>query len=483
DANTGDVVERYLYDPYGRRTVLDGNDDADPNVTHWAPDGDNLSDHDNALGHQGLGHDSETGFLQNRNRYHHPTMGRMEQRDFAGYVDGMSLYEREASDPVSLRDPTGLAAGMEYVEAIEAQAAVAKTKEAAYAQALRELAKAQREIDRRGLKLTQNFVADKCPDEYFVDLVLARAQAVSAFEEFTRERTKLVRRNTAFFENSIIIWPFGERGKLDRWQAAMLSVRHPDEVLVPGDRQLWAKWVQLYPAYSAAWRSSDAEFARVKDNTDTAIGVAEKVELAGEVVTTLAGTGVLIKGGKEALRRGGPRLLAWWLTKQAARTAATQILSRKRRDIMLSLGLTGHEIRQVEKGILVLRVLEGFVSAGKMYRNVRSGKTVFGEPRKAAKRAVPIATQKQAGHVPGTPQYANRLKQGKTTSTFFGEKSGNAWTQKGWREGTPTGDPNIKIYDAGVSVGTGPNGGMQTRVRVVRDSKGRIHGTPWGPER
>lgn len=95
---------------------------------------------------------------------------------------------------------------------------------------------------------------------------------------------------------------------------------------------------------------------------------------------------------------------------------------------------------------------------------------------------VPIASQKQAGHIPGTPQYANRIKQGKTTSAFFGEKSGNAWTQRAWREGIPTA-PGIKLYDPGVSVGTGPNGGMQSQIRVVIDGQGRIHGTPWGPEK
>ncbi|MGD9789581.1 MAG: RHS repeat-associated core domain-containing protein [Phycisphaerales bacterium] len=64
------------------------------------------------------------------------------------------------------------------------------------------------------------------------------------------------------------------------------------------------------------------------------------------------------------------------------------------------------------------------------------------KPSKSAD--LPIAAQKQAGHIPGTPQYANRIKQGKTTSAFFGEESGYKWTQKAWREGTPTADPKIK---------------------------------------
>ena len=39
----------------------------------------------------------------------------------------------------------------------------------------------------------------------------------------------------------------------------------------------------------------------------------------------------------------------------------------------------------------------------------------------------------------------------------------------------------MREHDFGVSVGTGPKGGMQTRVRVHQDSKGRIHGHPFGP--
>jgi len=107
DANSGKVVERYLYDPYGRRTVLDGNDDADPNVYEWAPDGDNRSDYDNALGHQGLPHDTESGLIHNRYRYRHPAMGRWLQRDPKRYVDGLSLYEYVRSQPCGTVDPAG----------------------------------------------------------------------------------------------------------------------------------------------------------------------------------------------------------------------------------------------------------------------------------------------------------------------------------------------------------------------------------------
>ena len=46
------------------------------------------------------------------------------------------------------------------------------------------------------------------------------------------------------------------------------------------------------------------------------------------------------------------------------------------------------------------------------------------------------------------------------------------------------GRPNVKDYEFGVGVGTGPNGGTQTRVRVHTSPKtGEIHGHPVGPEK
>ena len=55
--------------------------------------------------------------------------------------------------------------------------------------------------------------------------------------------------------------------------------------------------------------------------------------------------------------------------------------------------------------------------AGKILKNARNGTKVT----KGTKPA--ISAQKQAGHISGTPQNANRLKQGKPTSSFFGEKN------------------------------------------------------------
>jgi RHS repeat-associated protein len=96
---SGTVVERYAYSPYGERTVLDAD---------WSADADGLSDVDNVLGHQGLHLDTESALYYNRNRYYSPTLGRFITRDPLGYIDGMSVYEYVGSSAVNTADPEGL---------------------------------------------------------------------------------------------------------------------------------------------------------------------------------------------------------------------------------------------------------------------------------------------------------------------------------------------------------------------------------------
>jgi RHS repeat-associated protein len=104
----GDVVERYMYDPYGQVLVLNGADDADDQVSDWSEDADNTSDWDNELFFAGYRFDSETGLYHVRHRMYHPTLGRWIQRDPAGYEDGLSLYLYAGSNPALHRDPQGL---------------------------------------------------------------------------------------------------------------------------------------------------------------------------------------------------------------------------------------------------------------------------------------------------------------------------------------------------------------------------------------
>jgi hypothetical protein len=92
-----------------------------------------------------------------------------------------------------------------------------------------------------------------------------------------------------------------------------------------------------------------------------------------------------------------------------------------------------------------------------------------------------IATQKQAGHIEGTPQYANRLKFEKSTSSWSDAVDNESLTRQAWAKGKPyKGRQDVREYDFGYVVGYGPNGSPQTKVWVSMDGQGRIHGTPVG---
>ena len=68
---SGNVVERYAYDPYGAVTILDGTAGGQ---TDWAADADGVSDVDNRVLYAGYHFDSETGLFHVRNRMYHPTL-------------------------------------------------------------------------------------------------------------------------------------------------------------------------------------------------------------------------------------------------------------------------------------------------------------------------------------------------------------------------------------------------------------------------
>ena len=97
--HTGAVVERYAYDPYGERTVLDAG---------WAADADGLSDREFRLGHQGGRHDLDAGLVSFRFRWLDTSLGRWEKQDPAGYVDGASRYQGYGGNPGAWLDPLGL---------------------------------------------------------------------------------------------------------------------------------------------------------------------------------------------------------------------------------------------------------------------------------------------------------------------------------------------------------------------------------------
>jgi RHS repeat-associated protein len=98
---SGNVVERYVYDPYGTVTVEN-------------PDGSIKGDGALASSSFGMEYlfqggriDPQTGLYHFGARDYDPTAGRWEEQDPEGYVDGPSRYQFDDSAPTELVDPDG----------------------------------------------------------------------------------------------------------------------------------------------------------------------------------------------------------------------------------------------------------------------------------------------------------------------------------------------------------------------------------------
>jgi RHS repeat-associated protein len=93
---SGNVVERYNYDAYGKLTVLDpaGSPIMSPPLT--------------AFTFTGREFDSESGLYHYRARTYSPVLGRFLSRDPLEYVNGMNLYEYCCSNTPQGLDPWGL---------------------------------------------------------------------------------------------------------------------------------------------------------------------------------------------------------------------------------------------------------------------------------------------------------------------------------------------------------------------------------------
>jgi RHS repeat-associated protein len=92
----GSMAERYVFYPYGGRTIYDET---------WSPLPS--SAYEWVIGHQGLSQDIETGLIYNRIRYLNTALGRPLGRDNAGYRDGANLFQYEMSNPTNSLDPSG----------------------------------------------------------------------------------------------------------------------------------------------------------------------------------------------------------------------------------------------------------------------------------------------------------------------------------------------------------------------------------------
>ncbi len=93
----GTVVERYVYESYGKVSVLNGS---------WATQ--SPTTYNNEVLYGGYRFQPETGLYQVRHRVYHPTLGRWLQRDPLGYQDGPNLHQYVSSSPINRLDPQGL---------------------------------------------------------------------------------------------------------------------------------------------------------------------------------------------------------------------------------------------------------------------------------------------------------------------------------------------------------------------------------------
>jgi RHS repeat-associated protein len=111
----GRVVERYMYDAYGKATILNGPADLDnhPNATppatvaDWSADADQKSDLANVIFFAGYPLDPETGMYLARNRYLQPILGRWTSVDPKRYEAGMNLFAYCEDGPTRRTDPYG----------------------------------------------------------------------------------------------------------------------------------------------------------------------------------------------------------------------------------------------------------------------------------------------------------------------------------------------------------------------------------------
>jgi len=124
-STSGTVVERYLYDPYGKATTLHGvRDSTGTATTEWNMRSSNTFQ--NAILYCGYFFDDETGLYHVRHRSYHPTLGRWISRDPAGYTSGMERQEYVSSNPVAHGDASGLLQHELKVEPVDGSAELAQ---------------------------------------------------------------------------------------------------------------------------------------------------------------------------------------------------------------------------------------------------------------------------------------------------------------------------------------------------------------------
>jgi RHS repeat-associated protein len=102
DGATGEVVERYMYDPYGKATICEED---------WTPRQGNASAYSNEILFAGYRFDSETGLYSTGDQVYHPTLGRGLQRSPSPILDGGDLNGYVPGPPVGSTDSWDICGG------------------------------------------------------------------------------------------------------------------------------------------------------------------------------------------------------------------------------------------------------------------------------------------------------------------------------------------------------------------------------------
>jgi len=96
--SAGNLVESYLYNPYGKVTIY--NEAGSPVA---------VSVKENPYLFTGRRYDAESELYYYRARYMNPALGRFMNPDPKGFIDGLNLYEYAMSNPLRYVDPRGTA--------------------------------------------------------------------------------------------------------------------------------------------------------------------------------------------------------------------------------------------------------------------------------------------------------------------------------------------------------------------------------------
>ncbi|WP_315851928.1 RHS repeat-associated core domain-containing protein [Thermogemmata fonticola] len=105
--DSGEVVERYIYDPFGQATVLDGE---------WNVRSGGRA-YDWHYRHEGGRYDVTSGLYHFRHRDYSPTLGRWTSLDPLSYAAGdVNLYRSLGNDPINSLDPSGLEEVVPYYD-------------------------------------------------------------------------------------------------------------------------------------------------------------------------------------------------------------------------------------------------------------------------------------------------------------------------------------------------------------------------------